>query len=242
MKKVLCLVFAFILCLLLAACGTDKTDTQATEKTAAVQAEITETQNDVSEKIPETEVNNEKKESGQPDASAVDKGEWIKAYRDVLLSLDKQDIELYDQSPKFCLCYIDDNDVPELVISLGDFHAAGCYVFTFADGRALNLGPFGEFGAITYIEKSGLIIDRLGNNGYFVETYYRLDGGALDSALDFEIETLDGEKYMSDGKEITKAQYDSLVSKLTGGAKTVSSPGYEKCFPVSQESVDNNLR
>lgn len=240
MKKILCFVFVFILCLSFAACGAEKSGENISETNSETESVII---TDESEKATEKKELTTTKKDVKTTAAAVDKKEWIKAYKDVLLNLDKADIDLTDQNPKFCLCYIDDNDIPELVISTGDFHAACCYVFTYVGGKAVNLGPFGEFGEIKYIDKGGIIIDKLGNNGYFVETYYKLSKGALDSPLEFEIDSRDENSlYYVDGEEISKAKYNSLVAEATGKAKIVSSPGYEKCFAVNKESVDKNLK
>ena len=245
MKKIFCVFFALILCLTLASCGAGKSTETADETNSpdsSTGVEIAEIEKEIAEKNSELSIRSEEKKKEEASTTAMDKSVWIKAYKGVLLDLKKADVELTTQEAKFCLCYIDGDDIPELVVSTGDFHAAGCYVFTFSNGKAVNLGPFGSFGVIQYIEKSGVIIDNLGNNGYFNETYYKLENGMIESLLDFEIETIDSEKYYIDGSEITKAQYDSLVSKVTNGAKTVSSPEYEKCFAVTEESIEKNLK
>ena len=245
MKKIVFIFFAFVLCLTLASCGNGKGEETADGTNTPVSStgvEIDEIEKEIEEKNSELAQKSEEKKKEEAKATSADKSEWIKAYKNILLNLDKEDVDLNDQNPKFCLCFIDGDDIPELVISTGDFHAAGCYVFTYADGRPVNLGPFGSFGTIQYVEKSGIIIDGLGNNGYLNETYYKLENGMIDSLLDFEIETRDSEIYMIDGSEITKAQYDSLVAKATDGAKPVSSPEYEKCFAVTDESIDKNLK
>ncbi|MBQ6263909.1 MAG: hypothetical protein IJK60_00475 [Clostridia bacterium] len=243
MKKTLCLILSFALCMTLAACGADKADNTAVETSSpdgSAVVEIAETEKEITEKNSEPAKKSEEK--SKDETKAPGNGEWIKAYKDVLLNLDKADIELTTQEAKFCLCFIDGDSVPELVVSTGDFHAACCYVFTFSGGKAVNLGPFGSFGTIQYIEKIGIIIDSLGNNGYFNETYYKLENGIIDALLDFEIETRETENYLLDGKEITKAQYNSLVSEVTNGTKPASSPNYEKCFAVTAQSVDKNLK
>ncbi|MBR4766432.1 MAG: hypothetical protein IK085_06695 [Clostridia bacterium] len=245
MKKVVCIFIAFILCMTLASCGagkkTETSDgTNSTDASTAV--EIAEIEKEIAEKNAELAKKSDEKKKDGDSTPAADRNEWIKAYRNILLNLDKEDIELTDQKPKFCLCLIDSDDIPELVVSTGDFHAASCYLFTFSNGKAVNLGPFGTFGTIQFVEKSGIIIDSLGNNGYLNETYYKLENGMIDSLLDFEIETRDSEKYMIDGSEITKAQYDSLVAKATGGTKPISSPEYENCFEISEESINKNLK
>lgn len=246
MKKFLCIFFSLAFCLALASCGADKSGETA-DKTnspdSSTGAQIAEIEKEIAEKNSELAQRSEnKKKEEATAASSADNSKWIKAYKDVLLNLDKSDVELSTQDAKFCLCYVDSDDIPELIVSTGDFHAACCYLFTYSNGKAANLGPFGTFGTIQYIEKKGIIVDSLGNNGYFNETYYKLENGMIDSLLDFEIETRESEIYMIDGSEITKAQYDSLVAKVTNGAKPVSSPGYEKCFAVTEESIDKNLK
>ena len=245
MKKVICIFITFVFCMTLASCSAGN-NTETSDKTnsadSSTAVEIVEIEKEIAEKNAELAKKSDEKKKDVNSAPAADRNEWIKAYKNILLNLDKEDIELNDQKPKFCLCFIDGDDIPELVVSTGDFHAASCYLFTFSNGKAVNLGPFGTFGTVQYVENSGIVIDSLGNTGYLNETYYKLENGMIDSLLDIEIETGDSEIYMIDGSEITKAQYDSLVAKVTGGTNPISSPEYENCFEISEESINKNLK
>ena len=243
MKKFLCLICVTAICLAFNACSAEKSGTAQTGSAGSEESQTNAPDEVISEIISGIADKKPEKKAETTSATSVNRSEWINAYKEVLLNLDKEDIELYDQEPRFCLCYIDSDSVPELVISTGNFHAAGCFIFTFADGKAVNLGPFGGFGQTDYIEKGNVIIDGYGNNGYFVETYCKLDGGILDTLLEVEIDSREeDEKYTVDGKEITKAQYDTIVSEITAGSPQKSTAEYEKCFAITQESIDKNLK
>lgn len=63
---------------------------------------------------------------------------------------------------RFTLAYIDDDDIPELILSEGDYHAAGVRVFFYdtENKKAVDLGEsFGEGGGFSYFYKKGVIYD-----------------------------------------------------------------------------------
>jgi len=63
---------------------------------------------------------------------------------------------------RFTLAYIDDDDIPELILSEGDYHGAGVRVFFYdtENKKAVDLGEsFGENGGFYYFYKKGVIYD-----------------------------------------------------------------------------------
>ena len=69
------------------------------------------------------------------------------------------------------LAYITDDDVPELLVSDGDYHASGITVFTIdQSGEIISLGIFGSNGEFEYAEKEGYISCEYGNQGSFYHT------------------------------------------------------------------------
>lgn len=71
---------------------------------------------------------------------------------------------------KISYAYIDEDDIPELLIGVWDSHPCGIIVFTYIPDRdeAVFLGEFGIYGHISYNEKKNRIITSHGNQGYYM--------------------------------------------------------------------------
>ena len=77
---------------------------------------------------------------------------------------EKMPEDMMDMS--FALIYVDDDDVPELVIDSG-FETGGCQILSFYDGTVRELQTARLY--FTYIEKSGLLNNSEGRMGYICE-------------------------------------------------------------------------
>ena len=58
---------------------------------------------------------------------------------------------------RFRLAYIDDDDTPELLLMKDNSHPAGVWVYTYKNGRVVEVGEFGSIGGMQYLEKRGMI-------------------------------------------------------------------------------------
>ena len=69
--------------------------------------------------------------------------------------------------------YINDDDIPELLISEGDYEASRVSVFTISEKKRIEyIGTFGSScGQIDFIEKSSYIKSSYGNHGSFYQVY-----------------------------------------------------------------------
>ena len=77
----------------------------------------------------------------------------------------------------FRLAYIDDDDVPELLIMEDDFHGAGVRVCTYYHDELVEIGEFGSMGNMFYAERQGEINGGFTNFGESFCDYYVLDRG-----------------------------------------------------------------
>lgn len=59
---------------------------------------------------------------------------------------------------KFGLAFINDDDIPELLISDDTYHACGVRVLCYDNGKVVQIGEFGEFGSMQYQMRSNRII------------------------------------------------------------------------------------
>ena len=72
--------------------------------------------------------------------------------------------------------YINDDNIPELLIADGDYEAARVSVFSINNNNIKYIGTFGSFcGQLDYIEKSSYIKSSYGNHGSFYQVYSELE-------------------------------------------------------------------
>ncbi len=74
----------------------------------------------------------------------------------------------------FSLIYVDDDDIPELVIDSG-YEAGGCIVLTFHDGVMDGWQSSRLY--FTYIERGNLICNSEGNMGHYYDWVYTIQDG-----------------------------------------------------------------
>ncbi len=144
---------------------------------------------------------------------------WAEAYYEFL------EKELKDNSSKmkptgFRLAYIDDDDVPELLIMEDDFHGAGVRVCTYYHDELVEIGEFGSMGNMFYAERQGEINGGFTNFGESFCDYYVLDRGKAeiigsfhaypDLNYDDDSVTL----YEIDGEPVTKKQYHEKLDEF----------------------------
>ena len=75
--------------------------------------------------------------------------------------------------------YIDDDAIPELFVSDGDYHTSGIRVFTYSTKKKEidYIGDFSSFGGIQYVEKGNRIISQYGNHGDYSFFYTAIEDG-----------------------------------------------------------------
>ena len=165
---------------------------------------------------------NSKKKSSKDDSD----GEWQKAYVDYLKSNPPE-----DGSYTYALIYVNDDDIPELVIDTG-FEAGGCQIMTFHDGATDVLQTSRLY--FTYIERGNLLNNCAGHMGYYYDYIYSIEDGkwvdvfsgeysgfADDGEPDYDEET--GRyictDYMINGKETDEAGYYRELDKVYDSSK-----------------------
>lgn len=104
---------------------------------------------------------------------------WAQAYYEFL------EEALKDDSAKtiptgFHLVYIDDNDVPELLIMEDSSHLSGARVCTYYQNKVVEIGTFGSSGEMLYVEKQGTIFSYY--DDYSV-TLYEIAGESVTEKL-----------------------------------------------------------
>lgn len=83
------------------------------------------------------------------------------------------------EKARFSLAYIDDNEVPELLLMEDDCHAAGVKVYTYVQGVVKEIGGFGSFGRMQYVEREGMIFDHYMGQGEKNSNFFKLEDGEV---------------------------------------------------------------
>lgn len=78
---------------------------------------------------------------------------------------------------RFRLVYIDEDAIPELLVFKDNSHAAGVYVYTYTQDKVAELGEFGSFGRMQYVEKGGMIFDHFMGQGESNSYFHLLKDG-----------------------------------------------------------------
>lgn len=77
---------------------------------------------------------------------------------------------------RFSLAYIDEDDIPELLVCYGDSHTDTVSVYKVGNKKDLILlGRFGETGTIKYYEKANVISSSSGGMGEWHTLFYRIE-------------------------------------------------------------------
>lgn len=176
MKKITAFILAAGILLSLCACGNGRSgsviEAETTEKTVLSTEEQTvaaETQSET-----ETETTTEAKTEISPEECRAAYKAFLKDY-----IKDNNIVDDTDEGPKFALIYLDEDNVPELVIPQGHFHAAKCELYCY-DGKEVKLlGEYGSWGGFGYRPESGVFTVGFVNQGGEETTYYKLENGAV---------------------------------------------------------------
>lgn len=80
---------------------------------------------------------------------------------------------------RLSFAYIDGDEIPEMLLSIGTFHVVGVNVYTYIPDRdeAVWLGEFSIYGGLTYNEKKNRIKSGHGGQGYYMINYTRISDG-----------------------------------------------------------------
>lgn len=119
----------------------------------------------------------------------------------------------FNRSTTFRLVYIDGDEIPELLLVEPFCHASGVKVYTFFDDKIIEVGEFGSFGTMHYVEREGIIHSGFFNMGADESSFFRLEKGILEEICYMSEYDLKG-IYEIDGVPVSKEAYHAKWNEL----------------------------
>lgn len=112
---------------------------------------------------------------------------------------------------RYELVYIDDDEMPELLLAEGNRHVdrVAVYRYNEKEAKVEFLASFSSFGSMQYIPKGNTIISQYGNHGYYFEVYSEIDGTSVKRK----------DIFLSDASKTERKYYHGfpVSEKFTGG-------------------------
>ena len=209
---------------------------------AACQAKPTVPENDTAVKTPDgeaelvgelpkeddEEMNTEEAEAPTEEApkeedTTVETADWKQTYASALWIYAAG--EQYTDECRFALAYIDEDDIPELVISTGDKHMDGVEIYTYFNGGLVNVAGegythFGEYGGFLYMEKQNRFFNTFLSNGVSVFAEFRIENGqAVEGVSYYDTEGIGGDEveYRINGEVVGVDEYRASLDAFNAG-------------------------
>lgn len=215
MKKTVTIILVSCYMIILCACGTGGFVIEKfnEEKMTELDEEAKDAAADTGKADSLKGVEKKKEDSGQDNGKPENYKEAYLSYLD--------EFEHADECT-YSLIYVDEDDIPELVIDNG-YEAAGCIVLTFHNG-VLDAWQSDRLN-FTYIEKGNLICNSDGNMGYYYDYVYTIqdgkwcyvDGGVWGDPSDgpqFDENEEYIYVYQWDGEEVSEEEYGNRLNEV----------------------------
>lgn len=230
------------LALMLTACGNNDNSAPDISETEAQSEIVTETSAE-SETVSISVTASS--EDTEPEASADTAADYRDSYKAKLLEAMNDENA---SSPAFDLFDMDNDGIPELFVSIGDYHAAGVFAYTFKNGALADLSgdntAFGSYGEAA-VSADGCLTGEYMGMGITYDSFYQLDGDKLVMISNVEMgEVPDGDDYENiityykiNDEDATEEEYNSAFDEynahdwVTVGRGTL----------ISEETIDSVL-
>ena len=248
-KKVLCTLLTLFVSIVLTACGTKEAEEQNIEPILA--EENTEPVVEEENIVPTAEEMVSETENTEAEIKEdISYESWQEAYEDFLLSYQPEHVgSASKEEPHFNLAYVDEDDIPELIIIDGLAHGHGGNVYTWYEGKVVYIGLYGQYGGFSYLDKENLIHHAYDGAGVDYSGFYKIeDGSETELAFfstrwsaysDEESSTEEVSKtYYIDNEEVTEAEYDKQRN-LYPEYGMFTSMTYHDSYPIDESTLQS---
>ncbi|MBR5649487.1 hypothetical protein [Pseudobutyrivibrio sp.] len=123
----------------------------------------------------------------------------------------------------YSLLYLNDDDVPEIAVyGNGLQHNDLVEIYTIVEGDVKELGDYGQYGTIQYIQQEGIIYEEYDNAGNFYTNIYKMQDGDITTVNSFQMDYgTDGIFYYIDSQSADESDYREMLAEYDGKLETV---------------------
>ena len=177
-------------------------------------------------------------------------GEWKDAYAKFLKELSNENhCNQFGGKPQFELAYINDDNIPELVITYGGSHLDEAYLYTFLNDEVKPIkssnsdsNGYGVYGTFIYKERDSLIYI----GGYSSNSIWHVDENMIAtqkyllSMDESNVFSTGKVSYFDNGVEITEAQYNAKYKEY--GFNLIRNKYKRIEYGKSHDVTDDNIK
>ena len=184
-----------------------------------------------------------RKQSKQED---MQQAPYARAYLEFLTEYVQNSKDGKGQGARFSLAFVDGDDIPELLLMEDDCHAKGVKVFTYYQEQVAELGAFGSFGLMQYVERAGLIFSHYMGHGESDNNFFEIKEGQAVlicnmHSTPYRKNGIDTKLYEIDGVAVNEETYQSRWKALYEDQDYVLI-GYKDGTPVEEAAESELLR
>lgn len=180
----------------------------------------------------------------QKEIGAQEEVSMLDAYEAILA--DRMPTEAQAMEPAgFALIYLDDDEIPELAVIEGWAHSSGASIYTCEQGEAVFVGKYGQYGAMGYRQKEGIVFDDYDQGGNIYSRVYQIDKSNSTLLLSYSecwtfSETEESAvTYSVDGQEVTREQYQEASERWSSEDERVID--YGMCVFLTEKDIRQSL-
>ena len=184
-----------------------------------------------------------RKQSKQED---MQQAPYARAYLEFLTEYVQNSKDGKGQGARFSLAFVDGDDIPELLLMEDDCHAKGVKVFTYYQEQVAELGAFGSFGLMQYVERAGLIFSHYMGHGESDNNFFEIKEGQAVlicnmHSTPYRKNGIDTSLYEIDGVAVNEKTYRARWKALYEDQDYVLI-GYKDGTPVEEAAESEWLR
>ena len=176
----------------------------------------------------------------------IQQASYAQAYLEFLTEYAQNSKDGKGQGARFSLVFVDDNDIPELLLMEDDCHAEGVKVYTYYQDQVVELGAFGSSGLMQYVERAGLIFSHYMGHGESDNDFFEIKEGQAVlicnmHSTPYRKNGIDTSLYEIDGVAVNEKTYRARWKALYEDQDYILI-GYKDGTPVEEAAESELLR
>ena len=170
-------------------------------------------------------------------------GDWVSAYQEFLINYEVD--EYVGENAVFTLCYIDYDDIPELIVGVNteySCHADSASVYTYYNGNVSFVCKGGQYGEICYAEKENMVCGIYSGMGTAYNETYKIQNGTgvcIWKGFNDRGNVMEEEDttYKSNDVVVTREEYEEAIDEFYPYDRLSSSS--DNCYPLTEHYINN---